>query len=79
MCILGASVVPQVSEALFLLLSFLPLLFCSLPIFKFADSFFCCSNLLVRPPVNFLSQLLCFSTPEILSGSFHVFLLIALI
>ena len=79
MCILGASVVSQVSEALFLLLSFLPLLFCSLPIFKFADSFFCCSNLLVRPPVNFLSQLLCFSTPEILSGSFHVSLLIALI
>ena len=79
MCILGASGVPRVSEALFLLLSFLPLLFCSSPIFKFADSFFCCSNLPVRPPVNFLFQSLYFSTPEIPSGSFHVSLLTVLI
>ena len=79
MWILGASGAPQVSEALLLLLSFLPLLFCSSPIFKLADSFFCCSNLPVRPPVNFLFQLLYFSTPEILSGSLHVSLLIVLI
>lgn len=79
MCILGASGVPRVSEALFLLLSFLSLLFCSSPIFKFADSFFCCSNLPVRPPVNFLFQSWYFSTPEIPSGSFHVSLLTVLI
>ena len=79
MWILGASDAPQVSEALLLLLSFLPLLFCSSPIFKLADSFFCCSNLPVRPPVNFLFQLLYFSTPEILSGSLQVSLLIVLI
>ena len=79
MCILGANDAPQVSEALLLLLSFLPLLFCSSPILKLADSFFCCSNLPVRPPVNFLFQLLYFSTPEILSGSLQVSLLIVLI